>query len=72
MRRKPGATWHLDEVFVTLRGEPYPLWRAVDQHGTDLAILLRKRREGCGQAIFRARFGIVSGSAAQERDRPTP
>ncbi|MGF6293133.1 transposase-like protein [Paraburkholderia youngii] len=21
-RRKPGRTWHLDEVFVTLRGEP--------------------------------------------------
>jgi len=20
-RRKPGTTWHLDEVFVTLRGE---------------------------------------------------
>jgi putative transposase len=30
-RRKPGTTWHLDEVFVTLRGEPYLLWRAVDQ-----------------------------------------
>ncbi|NVH78579.1 IS6 family transposase, partial [Paraburkholderia sp. JPY432] len=28
-RRKPGRTWHLDEVFVTLRGEPYLLWRAV-------------------------------------------
>ena len=24
-RRKPGTTWHLDEVFVTLRGEPYLL-----------------------------------------------
>jgi putative transposase len=21
--RKPGTTWHLEEVFVTLRGEPY-------------------------------------------------
>ncbi|MGF6506206.1 transposase-like protein [Paraburkholderia sp. 32] len=21
-RRKPGSTWHLDELFVTLRGEP--------------------------------------------------
>jgi hypothetical protein len=25
-RRKPGSTWHLDEMFVTLRGEPYLLW----------------------------------------------
>jgi putative transposase len=24
-RRKPGSTWHLDEMFVTLRGEPYLL-----------------------------------------------
>ena len=44
-RRKPGSTWHLDEVFVTLRGEPYLLWRAVDQHGAGLDILLQKRRD---------------------------
>ncbi|MEM5332121.1 IS6 family transposase, partial [Paraburkholderia sp. JHI2823] len=35
-RRKRGSTWHLDEMFVTLRGEPYLLWRAVDEHGTEL------------------------------------
>ncbi|NVI09106.1 IS6 family transposase [Paraburkholderia youngii] len=40
-RRKPGHTWHLDEVFVTF-GEPYLLWRAVDQHGAELDILLQK------------------------------
>ena len=39
-RRKPGSTWHLDEMFVTLRGEPYPLWRAVDEHGMELDVLL--------------------------------
>ncbi|CAE6940260.1 hypothetical protein R69927_07653 [Paraburkholderia domus] len=42
-RRKPGSTWHLDELFVTLRGEPYVLWRAVDEHGAELDILLQKR-----------------------------
>src|ERR1700761_3262886 len=35
-RRKLGSTWHLDEMFVTLRGEPYRLWRAVDEHGVEL------------------------------------
>ena len=25
-RRKPGGTWHLDEMLVMLRGEPYLLW----------------------------------------------
>jgi putative transposase len=44
-RRKPGSTWHLDEMFVTLRGEPYVLWRAVDEHGIELDILLQKRRD---------------------------
>jgi putative transposase len=44
-RRKPGSTWHLDEMFVTLRGEPYSLWRAVDEHGAELDILLQKRRD---------------------------
>ena len=44
-RRKPGSTWHLDEMFVTLRGEPYLLWRAVDEHGAELDILVQKRRD---------------------------
>ena len=49
-RRKPGTTWHLDEVFVTLGGEPYLLWRAVDQHGAQLDILLQKRRDTAEKA----------------------
>jgi putative transposase len=32
-------------MFVTLRGEPYLLWRAVDEHGAELGILLQKRRD---------------------------
>ena len=51
-RRKPGTTWHLDEVFVTLRGEPYLLWRAVDQHGAELDILLQKRRDKAAAKRF--------------------
>lgn len=51
-RRKPGTAWHLDEVFVTLRGEPYLLWRAVDQHGAELDILLQKRRDTAAARRF--------------------
>ncbi|MGF6934559.1 transposase-like protein [Paraburkholderia sp. UCT70] len=29
-RHEPGTTWHLDELFVTLRGEPYLLWHAIE------------------------------------------
>ncbi|AIO68193.1 transposase IS66 family protein [Burkholderia oklahomensis] len=51
-RRKPGSTWHLDEVFLTLRGEPYLLWRAVDEHGVELNILLQKRRDKAAAKRF--------------------
>lgn len=40
-RPKPGSTWHLDEMFVMLRGEPYLLWRAVDEHGAELDVLVK-------------------------------
>lgn len=33
--RKPGKKRHLDEVLVTLGGEPYLLWHAVNQHGAE-------------------------------------
>ncbi len=32
-------------MFVTLRGEPYLLWRAVDELGAEMDILLQKRRD---------------------------
>ena len=30
-RPQPGHTWHLDEVFICIRGVLHSLWRAVDQ-----------------------------------------
>jgi putative transposase len=29
-RPRPGDTWHLDEVFLTMNGERHYLWRAMD------------------------------------------
>jgi putative transposase len=51
-RRKPCATWHLDEMFVTLRGEVHELWRAVDERGTELEILLQKRCDKAAAKLF--------------------
>src|SRR3954451_15788498 len=51
-RRKPGSTWHLDEMFVMLRGEPYLLWRAVDEHGAELDVLVQKRRDKAAAKRF--------------------
>ncbi|MDV6278662.1 IS6 family transposase, partial [Rhodococcus erythropolis] len=43
---RPGDTWHLDEVFVTIGGVRKYLWRAVDQHGNVLNILIQSKRDG--------------------------
>ena len=43
-RPRPGDKWHFDEVFVTINGITHDLWRAVDQHGTVLDVLVRSRR----------------------------
>ena len=33
LRRRQGDTWHLDEIFVKIRGRVQYLWRAVDEDG---------------------------------------
>ena len=43
-RPRPGDTWHLDEVFIRIRGKQHYLWRAVDQDGHVLDILVQGRR----------------------------
>jgi len=44
-RARPGDTWHLDEVFVSINGVQHYLWRAVDQDGNVLDILVQPRRD---------------------------
>ena len=39
-----GDNWYLDEVFIKIRGELHYLWRAVDQDGDTIDILVQKRR----------------------------
>ena len=43
-RGRLGDTWYLDEVFVTLNGRQQYLWRAVDEDGDLLDILVQSRR----------------------------
>jgi putative transposase len=43
-RLQPGDKWFLDEVFVRIRGKLHYLWRAVDQHGNVLDVLVQSRR----------------------------
>jgi putative transposase len=48
LRRKssrPGDHWHLDEVFLKINGRLHYLWRAVDQDGDVLDILVQNSRD---------------------------
>jgi putative transposase len=44
-RPRSGDKWHLDEVFLTIRGERHYLWRAVDQDGNVHDIFVQRRRD---------------------------
>ena len=53
-KRRPqsGDTWHLDKVFLRINGELHYLWRAVDQHGVVLDILVQGRRNASAAKRF--------------------
>ncbi len=44
-RSRPGDKWHLDEAFIQIDGAQHCLWRAVDQDGHVLDILVQARRD---------------------------
>ncbi len=37
--------WHLDEVVISIPGEQHWFWRAVDQNGLVLDVLIKRRRD---------------------------
>ncbi len=43
-RPRCGDTWHMDEMVLTIRGKKHYVWRAVDQDGNVLDILVQSRR----------------------------
>ena len=53
-RRRPptGDKWHLDEVFIVINGATHYLWRAVDQDGVVLDILVQRRRNKAAAKTF--------------------
>jgi putative transposase len=49
-----GDTWHLDEVHLTIDGTCQYLWRAVDQDGGVIDILVQRRKDApAAQRFFR-------------------
>src|SRR5215207_625697 len=43
-RPRPSEQWHLDEMVVTIGGRRWYLWRAVDDEGEVLDMLVQPRR----------------------------
>ncbi len=60
-----GDTWHIDEVFVTIQGEWQYLWRAVDQDGDVMDILVQRRRnQRAAERFFRR---LIKGQGGEPR-----
>jgi putative transposase len=59
---KPGRTWHLDEVFTRAGGRQVYLWRAVDEHGQVLDVLVQEHRDAdAAERFFRRLLGHAGG-----------
>jgi putative transposase len=50
--RRPGDKLHLDEVALKISGRRHWLWRAVDQHGFVVDILVQSRRDQHAAGAF--------------------
>ena len=44
-RARPTSQWHLDEMAVMIAGRQFWLWRAVDDEGEVLDLLVQRRRD---------------------------
>ena len=64
-RTKPGDKWHLDEVVIKIKGEQFYLWRAVDQHGVVLDILMQRRRNKAAAKKFFRKLLKATGFASR-------
>lgn len=68
MLRSWDGTWHLDEMATRIGGRLHWLWRAVDEYGQTLDVLLHERRDTEAAARF---FRRLLGSAGGPPDRIT-
>jgi putative transposase len=64
-RPRPGDKWHLDEMVLKINGTRRYLWRAVDQEGIVLDILVQGRRNQEAAESFLHR--VVDGCGCRPR-----
>jgi putative transposase len=72
--RRPGRRWYVDVVFLFRRGQKRYLYRAIDEDGVVVDVLLRERRDtASAEAFFRqaiARTGVTPVEVVTDRHRP--
>jgi putative transposase len=69
-RPRPGDKWYLDEVFIRIQGELHYLWRAVDQDGIVLDILVQHRRDaGAAKRFFKRLEGVCAAGPRHRQAR---
>jgi transposase-like protein len=72
-RPRPSHRWHLDEVFLKIGGKTVYLWRAVDDEGEVLDLLVQSKRDRkAALKLLRKllkRQGYVPGAIVTDRLR---
>ena len=63
-RVRAGDKWHFDEVLLKINGKRHWLWRAVDQNGVVLDILVQERRDHTAAERFLHR--VLDGEGGAE------
>ena len=59
---RAGRTWHLDEMATRSGGRLHWLWRAVDEHGQTLDVLLQEQRDtAAAERLFRRLLDVTGG-----------
>ncbi|HJN46408.1 MAG TPA: IS6 family transposase [Vicinamibacterales bacterium] len=64
-RGRMGDTWYLDELFLKIQGRRQYLWRAVDEDGDVIDILVQSRRDRRAAARFFRK--LLTGQGCEPR-----
>lgn len=64
-RGRMGDTWHLGELFVNIQGRQQYLWRAVDEDGDVIDMLVQSRRDRCAAERFFRK--VLKGQGCEPR-----
>ena len=69
-RPRPSSRWHLDEMVAVIGGRRMYLWRAVDDEGEVLDILVQKRRNTAAAMKLMRKLLKKQGFASEVRGVP--